>query len=167
MRILMADTTLTHPFQMGDKKLKYSVNWRAQWERNPNTDYLLAGDRFAVGGRYTVRGFDNASLAAENGFLLRQDLAITILGTQIDVYIGCDYGQVFGASDVVLASKHLTGAALGLRGKAGNFSFDAFVATPVSKPDVFKSAWQVTGFYCHVQLLSRQITRIISAGAFT
>jgi hemolysin activation/secretion protein len=150
MRMLTADTTLTHPFQISDKKLKYTANWRAQWERNKGTDYLLAADRFAIGGRYTVRGYDNASLSAENGYFIRQDLAITIPTTQVDFYVGYDYGQVFGASDVFLAGKHLTGAALGFRGRAGNansnLSFDVFWATPISKPDAFRSAGQVTGF---------------------
>ncbi len=150
MRILMADTTLTHPFQVADKKLKYTLNWRAQWEREPGTDYLLAADRFAIGGRYTVRGYDNASLSAENGFVLRQDFAITIPGSQVDAYLGYDYGHIFGASDVYLSGKHLTGAAIGLRGRIGdaasNWNFDLFWATPISKPDNFKSVGQVTGF---------------------
>jgi hemolysin activation/secretion protein len=150
MRILMADTTLTHPFQIGDKKLKYTANWRAQWERSPSTDYLLAADRFAIGGRYTVRGYDNTSLSAENGYVIRQDIAITMPTTQVDFYLGYDYGQVFGASDVLLSGKHLTGAALGFRGRVGeaisNVSFDVFWATPISKPDAFRSAGQVTGF---------------------
>jgi hemolysin activation/secretion protein len=150
MRLLMADLTLAHPFQVGDKKLRYTNNYRAQWERNPTTDYLLAGDRFAVGGRFTVRGFDNASLSAENGFLIRQDLTITIPATQVDFYLGYDYGKVYGVSDIYLSGKHLTGAAIGFRGRVGgptsNLSFDLFWATPISKPDNFKSAAQVTGF---------------------
>jgi hemolysin activation/secretion protein len=145
MRILTSDTTLTHPFQLGDNKLKYTAHWRAQWERNAHTDYLLASDRFAIGGRGTVRGFD-VGLSAENGFVIRQDLAITLPTTQIDFYVGYDYGYVHGASDVFLAGKHLTGAALGFKGRAGSFNFDVFWATPISKPTAFRSAGQVAGF---------------------
>jgi hemolysin activation/secretion protein len=146
MRILLADTTVTNPFQVGEKKLKYTANWRAQWERNPGTNYLLAADRFAIGGRFTVRGFDNVTLAAENGYFLRQDLALTVPNTSIETYLGYDHGKVFGVSDVNLAGKHLTGAVLGLRGRAGSFNFDVFWATPISKPELLKTAGQVTGF---------------------
>jgi hemolysin activation/secretion protein len=146
MRTLAADTTLAHPFQIGSNKLKYTANWRAQWERNSGTTYLLASDRFSIGGRGTVRGYDNASLSAENGYFIRQDLNITIPGTQLDAYIGYDYGHVHGASDVYLAGHHLAGAALGVRGKAGDFNFDVFWATPTSKPVFFKSAGYVLGF---------------------
>jgi hemolysin activation/secretion protein len=145
MRTLNADTTLTHPFQIGDKKLKYTANWRAQWERGAGTDALLASDRFAIGGRGTVRGYD-VGLSAENGYFIRQDLAITIPNTQADAYIGYDYGHVHGASDIYLAGKHLTGAALGLKGKAGKVNFDVFWATPISKPRAFRSAGQTAGF---------------------
>ena len=42
--------------------------------REPVT--LDAQDRFAIGGRYTVRGYDGeASLSAERGWLLRNDLS--------------------------------------------------------------------------------------------
>lgn len=49
----------------------YSGLIRAQWNRTP----LTPQDRFAIGGRYTVRGFDGeTSLMGERGWLLRNDI---------------------------------------------------------------------------------------------
>lgn len=152
MRTLTADTTATIPFQFNGKKFKYSANWRAQWELTPETDYLLGQDMFGIGGRYSVRGYENASLAAENGYFIRQDLALTIPETQIDAYAGYDYGQVYGASAAYLSGKNLTGAAIGLRGRISsstskaNLNFDVFWATPLNKPENFRSPAQVAGF---------------------
>jgi len=148
-RTLNTDTILTIPFKAADKDWKYNTEWRAQWARNPQTNYLLPANQFVIGGRYTVRGY-NISLAAENGFLLRNDLGITIPSTQVEAYIGYDYGQVGGASSPLLVGQFLAGAALGLRGRIGtpqqNLNFDVFVATPTSKPQLFVAAPSVTGF---------------------
>lgn len=149
-RTLNTNTILTIAFKAADKDWKYSTEWRAQWARNPQTDYLLPANQFVIGGRYTVRGYNNTSLAAENGYLLRNDLGITIPSTQLEAYIGYDYGQVGGASSPLLVGQFLAGAALGVRGRVGgtnsNLALDVFVAAPTSKPQSFVAAPSVAGF---------------------
>ena len=62
--IVSAETALAIPFELGGQRLRYNGNWRAQWNRTP----LVPQDRFSIGGRYTVRGFDSESvLMAERG----------------------------------------------------------------------------------------------------
>lgn len=142
-RLFLADATLNQPFQIDQQKFKYTVNWRAQWNRTK----LLAADRFAIGGRYTIRGFD-VGLAAERGYVIRQDLGWTIPTTQTELYLGVDYGQVGGDATAFLAGTSLTGMAIGWKGKwtqASNLYFDVFWGQPLNKPAAFRSAGQTAG----------------------
>ncbi len=139
-RIFNADVTLNWPLT---KSLSYQAAWRRQWNRTK----LIPQDRFSIGGRYTVRGFDGeASLSAERGWLLRNDLSWTIPETRHQLYFALDHGAVSGPSAALLRGTHLTGAALGWRGQFGGLSTDFFAGKPVSKPDAFRTASVATGF---------------------
>ena len=143
-RLFLADVTLTQPFQIESQKFKYTLNARAQHHKTK----LLASDRFAIGGRYTVRGFD-VGLSAERGFVIKQDFAWTIPTTQSELYFGLDYGHVEGESAALLAGTSLSGMAIGWKGKwaqNSKLSFDVFWASPIKKPDTFRSAGQTAGF---------------------
>jgi len=68
MRVISADVQLTIPFQVGTWHARYSSSWRAQWHRTP----LVPQDRFSIGGRYSVRGFDGElTLSGEHGRVWR------------------------------------------------------------------------------------------------
>lgn len=72
-KIITADAQLNAPFNLGEQRLRYTGTWRAQWNRTP----LVPQDRFAIGNRYTVRGFDGENqLLAESGWLVRNDLGV-------------------------------------------------------------------------------------------
>ena len=51
------DTGRALNFAVAGSRFDYQGSWRAQWNRT----VLIAQDRFAIGGRYTVRGFDGES----------------------------------------------------------------------------------------------------------
>ena len=75
MKLITADAQFSVPFRLGKQRLRYTAAWRAQWNRTP----LSPQDRFAIGGRYTVRGFDGeSSLSGERGWSLRNDLSLGI-----------------------------------------------------------------------------------------
>lgn len=138
-----ADATLTVPFQLAQQSLRYTGAVRAQYNKTP----LVPQDRFSIGGRYTVRGFDGENvLSADRGWLLRNDLALALGGSGQEVYAGLDYGEVDGPSSKFLIGKHLAGVVLGLRGGYANASYDFFVGQPVSRPDGFKTASTTAGF---------------------
>jgi hemolysin activation/secretion protein len=62
MKLATADVQFVAPFKLGEQSLRYNASWRAQWNYTP----LVPQDRFAIGGRYTVRGFDGeVSLSGE------------------------------------------------------------------------------------------------------
>ncbi|MFL9583793.1 ShlB/FhaC/HecB family hemolysin secretion/activation protein [Stenotrophomonas sp. AB1(2024)] len=142
MRVVTADAQLNVPLQLGKQRLRYTAAWRAQWNRSP----LSPQDRFAIGGRYSVRGFDGeSSLSAERGWTLRNDLSLALGGGQ-EAYVGLDVGRVAGPSTQWLAGDNLTGMALGLRGGWQHFSWEGFVGSPLHKPRYFPTAYTTLGF---------------------
>jgi len=117
--ILTADAQFGLPFRLGPLAMRYGLNWRAQWNRTP----LVPQDRFSIGGRYSVRGFDGEmSLTGERGWLVRNDLGVILGQSGQELYLGLDYGQVGGPSSRLLVGDRLAGAVLGLR--AGRHGHD-------------------------------------------
>jgi hemolysin activation/secretion protein len=143
LRVSTADINLQVPFTLGAQKLRYLGSYRAQWNGTP----LAPPDRFAIGGRYTVRGFDGvSSLSAERGWFARNDVVATLGGSGAEAYLALDYGQVRGPSADTLVGKHLAGMALGLRGSVKSLGFDFFVGKPIARPTHFRSASVTAGF---------------------
>jgi hemolysin activation/secretion protein len=137
------DLALSAPFKLGGQLLRYSGTWRGQF----NTTRLTPLDQFAIGGRYTVRGFDGErQLAAERGWVWRNDLGWFVGNTGQELYAGIDYGQVGGPSAADLVGRHLAGAVVGLRGRFSGVQYDLFVGRPVSKPQYFTTARWSAGF---------------------
>jgi len=102
-------------------------------------------DRFSIGGRYTVRGFDGEmSLTGERGWLLRNEVGVP-LGGGVEAYVAVDHGCVAGPSTARLLGDRLTGTALGLRGGTRHINWDAFVGSPLSKPRGFQTAYTTFG----------------------
>ncbi|HEY5971525.1 MAG TPA: ShlB/FhaC/HecB family hemolysin secretion/activation protein [Pseudoxanthomonas sp.] len=142
MKVITADAQLAVPFPLGNQRLRYTGSWRAQWNRTP----LVPQDRFAIGGRYTVRGFDGeVSLAGERGWLVRNDLGLMLGGGQ-ELYVAADYGHVGGPSTQGQLGDHLAGAVVGLRGGWTGGYWDLFVCAPIDKPGGFPTAYTTTGF---------------------
>lgn len=142
-RIVLSDAALNLPIALGDQRLRYGAAWRAQWNRSP----LVPQDRFAIGGRHTVRGFDGENvLSADRGWLLRNELGWALGDSGQELYVGLDHGRVGGPSADLLVGRKLTGAVLGLRGGYNDFSYDVFAGRPVSRPDGFKTARTTAGF---------------------
>ncbi|WP_234275157.1 ShlB/FhaC/HecB family hemolysin secretion/activation protein [Billgrantia zhangzhouensis] len=134
---------LTLPFQVGGQALEYRGRFRMQNNLTPLTPL----DRFSIGSRYTVRGFNEASLVAERGWLVRNDLGLALGNSGQSLYAGLDYGRVSGPSTEWLLGSELAGAVAGLRGSLfGHLSYDAFIATPVMKPDGFRTDHRDIGF---------------------
>ena len=141
-KVVTADAQLTLPFQWGDQRFRYIGSWRAQWNRTP----LVPQDRFAIGGRYTVRGFDGElSLTGDHGWLIRNDLGWSI-GSGQELYLGADVGHVGGPPTEWELGQTLAGAVLGLRGGWRGFAWDVFVGSPISKPHGFETDHPTTGF---------------------
>ena len=151
MELLLGDLNLTVPFEVtapwGKQNLQYSANLRGQTNYTP----LTPQDRFSIGNRYTVRGFDGQqTLVADNGWLIRNDLTLPLGASGQAVYWGLDYGEVGGQSSDLLIGKYLAGTVIGLRGggsnQFGNLSYDVFLGKPINKPKGFDTHDATAGF---------------------
>ncbi|MET0320013.1 MAG: ShlB/FhaC/HecB family hemolysin secretion/activation protein [Duganella sp.] len=141
--LISADAALSAPFKLAGQSLRYAGAWRLQRNRTP----LVPQDRFAIGGRYTVRGYDGeSSLSAERGWLLRNEVGAALGASGQEAYVAYDHGEVGGPSAAWLVGKRLSGAAVGLRGQWLGVQYDAFVGWPARKPEHFRTASQTAGF---------------------
>ncbi|WP_045761143.1 ShlB/FhaC/HecB family hemolysin secretion/activation protein, partial [Xanthomonas albilineans] len=141
MALILADAQLVVPFQLGTQRLRYTAAWRGQWNRTP----LSPQDRFAIGGRYTVRGFDGeVTLSGERGWLLRNELGL-VLGSGLEAYLAADTGRTGGPSARLQTGQDLTGLALGLRGTWQHVSVDGFVGAPLHTPPHFSTSYSTFG----------------------
>ncbi|CAB3823185.1 MAG: ShlB/FhaC/HecB family hemolysin secretion/activation protein [Achromobacter sp.] len=142
MKVIAASAQLMVPLPLGPQRARYIGSWRAQWDRTP----LVPQDRFSIGGRYSVRGFDGElSLMGERGWVWRNELGL-LLGAGQELYFGADYGHVGGPSTRWLRGRNLAGSVIGLRGGAAGFHWDVFAGTPLSKPRGFQSESLTAGF---------------------
>ncbi len=151
--IVTLDANVSLPFQLLGTQLRYSGALRVQ----DNSTRLLAQDRFSIGGRYSVRGFDGeSSLAAERGWSLRNEFSTGIehgwwIGAQ-QIYLGLDCGEVSGRGAETLLGNTLAGAVIGLRGGIKKVQYEVFVGTPISKPNGFTTAETTVGFNLSLSL---------------
>lgn len=141
--LFAADGNVGVPFECLGQSLRYSGAWRVQRNRTP----LIAQDRFAIGGRYTVRGYDGeSSLSAERGWLLRNELGTALGVSGQELYFAVDHGEVSGPSSAKLLDRRLSGAALGVRGHLMRLQYDVFAGAPLRKPTLFRTAKVTAGF---------------------
>ncbi len=142
-KIMTGDAQLTLPFTFASQRFRYQGVLRGQWNETP----LVVQDRFSIGGRFTVRGFDGENtLLAERGWLICNDLGWMAGQSGLELYLGLDHGEVEGDSSASLLGKRLTGGVLGLRGEYKGVAYDVFVGTPLGKPEGFKAASTISGF---------------------
>lgn len=142
LKLWLLEARLHQAFDVAGRRWAYHPLWRAQFDRTP----LTPQERFAIGGRYTVRGFDGLStLAGERGWVLRNELS-TMVAAGHQAFFSIDRGHVGGPSAGLLVGTQLTGAVMGLRGQTGAMSYELFIGRPVSRPANFQTADTTAGF---------------------
>ncbi len=138
--LLLANLTSYVPFQMLGQQFSYQGTWRWQHAKTK----VLPSDYFMIGNRYSVRGFDGQmTLAAENGWSLRNDLAWSMGNSGQQLYAGVDAGRVEGRALRHLEDRTLVGAVLGLRGRIpmpyGAANYDISLGRPLKKPAALRA----------------------------
>lgn len=138
---LSAHATL--PFDLFGQSFRYQSHYQYQRSTTP----LTSQEQFAIGNRWTVRGFDGEnSLSADEGWYWRNELGWQVPATQQELYIALDHGEVDGHGSDMLAGKRLTGDALGVRGHLYGTDYDMFISHPISSPEDFRTASVTAGF---------------------
>lgn len=150
--IYKISSTLTSPFKLnlGDKPTQfvYTGTLKGQYA----LDALVPSERMAIGGRYTVRGFDGEStLAGDHGVLSRQDISMYLGNKPHAIYAGLDAGYVTmknSEQNDLLMGHQLMGAAIGVKGqiKPLHASYDVFTGYPISQPEGFGDKHWASGF---------------------
>lgn len=141
--LVKANAYYRKQFTAGKQRFYYSANWRAQWHHTA----LTPQDRFSIGNRYTVRGFDGErTLSSDRGWFLQNEIGLNLLSPHHTLYFGLDHGRVGGPSARSLAGRKLTGAVWGIRGKFNSFQYNLFWGSPVSEPERFSESDSTVGF---------------------
>ncbi|OOF38001.1 peptide transporter [Rodentibacter rarus] len=144
MQILTASIDFTYPFTLANQALRFHTSWNAQWNQTP----LVQQDKFSIGGRYTVRGFDGElTLSGERGWLWRNELAWNMMNKGHELYLGLDKGVVRSHQEELQLGNRLTGGVIGLRGKVWGINYEYFIGTPIKKPQGFRTSHMTTGFH--------------------
>jgi len=144
-KIWTGDIAFSQPFTIKDKNLNFTSTVHGQYTNMP----LIPQDRISIGSRYTVRGFDgDYSLSSNKGFYIQNELSFEYIPSH-KLYIGVDGGKVYGKNIKDLIGQSLVGGVFGIRGNFGGFgnlSYDAFIGTPLYKPELYPTAHETLGF---------------------
>lgn len=151
MRLLMGQAQAVLPFGGESAALQYSAQWQWQhaWTR------LTPQDRFCIGGRSTVRGFDGQqTLCGDLGHLLRQEVSAPLpwshpLTAPLRSFVALDAGRA--RTPGVGGDLRMAGAAGGLRGQHAlgqgrAIAWEVFGGRPLTSPAGFAPARHVVGF---------------------
>lgn len=142
-KILQMNASFNLPFTLAGQPFSYSFRYQRQLSNTP----LTPQEQFAIGNRWTVRGFDGErTLNASNGWYIRNDLAWRTPLPEQELYLGMDYGEVGGAGSEYLVGRHLAGGVVGLRGQLFSTDYDVFIGRPFSKPAGFMTSDLTVGF---------------------
>ncbi len=145
-KIIHFSSAVSVPFSLFGQSFNYYGQYQRQMAKTP----LTSQERFAIGSRWSVRGFDGElNLSADNGWTIRNDMTWFTPINKQQIYLGIDYGEVNGSHrSYDLAGKHLAGGVVGIKGGIPkiNLVYDLFVGRSLSKPASFKTSRAATGF---------------------
>ncbi|ELY3468525.1 ShlB/FhaC/HecB family hemolysin secretion/activation protein [Cronobacter universalis] len=142
-RIITMGVDGAFPFKIGKLSMSYEPHFMSQ----TSPDRLTQPDKFTIGNRWTVRGFDGeTTIYADKGWYLRNDINLNLPQWGMQPYLGLDYGEVKGSKNDYWSGKQLAGAALGVRGAKGKFGYDLFAGVPLMKPQELHTSPFTLGF---------------------
>ena len=144
--MLLLDVDYRKPFTMGHRPASFTTSFHGQWVTGGKRVYSV--DTINLGNRYTVYGFDGEyTLMGDSGWYVRNELSSVIPKLKSEIYLGVDFGAVYGKSTEALVGRTIAGAALGIRGhyKSG-LIVDAFVSAPIYKPEGYHTKRFYSGF---------------------
>ena len=142
----LVDVDYRKPFIMGHRPASFTSSFHGQWVQGGKRVYSV--DTINIGNRYSVYGFDGEyTLMGDSGWYIRNEVSSVIPRLNTEVYFGIDVGAVYGKSTESLVGKSIAGTALGIRGNyASGLMVDAFVSTPLYKPQGYHTKKFYSGF---------------------
>ena len=142
----LVDVDYRKPFIMGHRPASFTSSFHGQWVQGGKRVYSV--DTINIGNRYSIYGFDGEyTLMGDSGWYVRNEVSSVIPRLNTEVYLGFDVGAVYGKSTEALVGKSIAGTALGIRGNySSGLLFDAFVSTPLYKPQGYHTKKFYSGF---------------------
>ena len=142
----LVDVDYRKPFIMGHRPASFTSSFHGQWVQGGKRLYSV--DTINIGNRYSIYGFDGEyTLMGDSGWYVRNEVSSVIPRLNTEVYLGLDVGAVYGKSTEALVGKTIAGTALGVRGNySSGLLFDAFVSTPLYKPQGYHTKKYYSGF---------------------
>lgn len=142
----LVDVDYRKPFIMGHRPASFTSSFHGQWVQGGKRLYSV--DAINIGNRYSIYGFDGEyTLMGDSGWYVRNEVSSVIPRLNTEVYLGLDVGAVYGKSTEALVGKTIAGTALGVRGNySSGLLFDAFVSTPLYKPQGYHTKKFYSGF---------------------
>ena len=142
----LVDVDYRKPFIMGHRPASFASSFHGQWVQGGKRLYSV--DTINIGNRYSIYGFDGEyTLMGDSGWYVRNEVSSVIPRLNTEVYLGLDVGAVYGKSTESLVGKTIAGTAVGVRGNyASGLLFDAFVSTPLYKPQGYHTKKFYSGF---------------------
>ena len=142
----LVDVDYRKPFIMGHRPASFTSSFHGQWVQGGKRVYSV--DTINIGNRYSIYGFDGEyTLMGDSGWYIRNEVSSVIPRLNTEVYFGIDVGAVYGKSTESLVGKSIGGTALGIRGNyASGLMVDAFVSTPLYKPQGYHTKKFYSGF---------------------
>ncbi len=74
-------------------KTKFPLNHKFTFDSLKSNDSLYGSDQFSLGGRYTVRGFQQSIISGDNGYLFRNDISARLFDLLPRSFLN---SQIFG-----------------------------------------------------------------------
>lgn len=123
------------PFQALGQELSFNSQLSGQYA----LDVLYGSERMSLGSPYTVRGFNEESIAGDHGYYWRNELALTRSFSLpngrpalLRPFVGVDYGKAWNREDE--SAGHLTSASLGIGLMTGPVNLNLTLAHPIDSP---------------------------------
>jgi len=136
-----ASASWSRQFALGGSSLDIGSQISGQYSKQ----VLYGSEQMSVGGVYSVRGFEDSSLANDIGWMWRNDVGLTTpmqvgsLAGSWRPYLGLDTGRVRGRHQDGDAGR-LSGAALGLQLRVAKVALDTYVMAPIGGHSAFPDA---------------------------
>lgn len=148
-RKYLVDYSLCNYFENG---LKYCTNGRFQISNST----LYSEEQIGIGDRYTVRGFNKGFFMGDDGFYVRNELALPFYykGQNAfvrnvwspEVFVGVDFGYAAKKGGTALYGNQndalLSGLSFGVRNNAKWFNLSLTAGVPIAQP---RFIWELEG----------------------
>ncbi|HWV10284.1 MAG TPA: ShlB/FhaC/HecB family hemolysin secretion/activation protein [Pseudomonas sp.] len=119
--------------------LGQDLSFNSQLTGQHAADVLYGSERVSLGSPYTVRGFNEESIAGDHGYYWRNELALNrpfqLIGGRpalLRPFIGVDYGKAWNREDE--SAGDLSSASLGVGVMTGPLNLNLTLAHPLDSP---------------------------------